>query len=84
MLSAPLGNRARYLTENLLGKFTAETRDSPFVLILETFCNAAACRYEPPLLLRQLFVLYTGFFPREILNFLQSLIARSFQEVYVP
>lgn len=30
-----------YRTENLLRKFIAETRDFPFVLVLETFCNIA-------------------------------------------
>lgn len=32
---------ALYRTENLLRKFIAETRDSPFVLVLKTFCNIA-------------------------------------------
>lgn len=48
-LSASLGKRVLYRTENLLGKFIAETRDSPFVLILETFCNIAIITSRLPL-----------------------------------
>lgn len=40
-LSASLGKWVLYRTGNLLEKFIAETRDFPFVLVLETFCNIA-------------------------------------------